>query len=382
MQRGKWMSLVLFLAPATVIYGVLVAWPNVSALYVSLLEWDGYTGESSFVGLANFARLLTAAPVGGDAQQGLGSGVLIAVGVSLGLLCGAIVAHLRARPGRGGPGPAARVLPGALLAVFGVSVACTLWYLASQGRGDSSLWVALKNNLFLTIVPGVLVLTLALVVAHLTNLPLPGMGLMRATYFFPNLMSGLVVGVLWLFLYNPNMGLFGPLLRALAWCLGTAGFSNRAAEVVAIAENGAMAQSTFIYALVPLLVWFMTGFYVVLLSAAMKNIPVGLYEAARIDGASELQMFFRVTLPLIRETLLVAFIFIVISGMRVFELIWVLSMQYVPPKHEVMATYMYQKAFVDGDFGYGSAVSVVLFAIILGIAVVLRGLLRRDVDEF
>ena len=210
MQRGKWKSLVCFLAPATLLYAVLVAWPNVSALYVSLLDWDGYTGQREFVGLSNFARLLTAPRAGGASGQGLGGGVLVGVGLSLGLLAGALGAHLGARRRQDGPGPVGRFLPGALLAAVGVSVAFTLWRLAAQSRGDPSLWVALNNNLFLTIVPGVCVLVLALAIAHLTNLPLPGMGLMRATYFFPNLMSGLVVGVLWSYLYNPRFGLFGP----------------------------------------------------------------------------------------------------------------------------------------------------------------------------
>ena len=356
------------MAPATLIYAVLVAWPNVSALYVSLLHWDGYTGEREFVGLDNFNRLLLAPSAGDEAGQSLDTFAVIGLGLSLGLLAGAVGAHLKLRRRNERESSAGRWLPGAFLGALGVSAAFTLWRLADSGRGDPSLWVALGNNIFLTIVPGVCVIVLALTVAHLTNKPLPGMGLMRATYFFPNLMSGLVVGVLWSFLYNPRFGLVGALFRGLGLeTLGSTAFLH---------------QDTFIIALAPILIWAMTGFYVVLLSAAMKNIPNDFYEAARIDGASELQLFFSVTLPLIRETLIVAATFIVISGMRVFELIWVLSYQYVAPKNEVMATYMYQKAFVEGDFGYGSAVSVVLFLIILGIAIVMRGTLRRDVDEF
>lgn len=211
-------------------------------------------------------------------------------------------------------------------------------------------------------------LTGALAVAFLTGQPRRGMGLMRATYFFPNLMSGLVVGVLWSFLYNPKFGLIGAFFRLI----GLDGLGN----------TPWLATMTFIPALAPVMIWSMTGFYVVLLSAGMKNIPSDLHEAARIDGASELQTFFRITLPLLREILLVCVTFILIGGMRIFELVWVLSYQYVAPRNEVMATYMYQKAFVEGDFGYGSAISVVLFLIILGATILLRGIVRRQSVEY
>ena len=366
MHRNQWKPLCLFLGPALVLYVLLVAWPNVAALYVSLLRWDGYTGESAWVGFANFSRLLLTRS---GHEAGSTDSLLVAfAGLAVGLAAALVLVHLRLRGRAQGAARAVRILPGVLVGLIAATAVGVLVRLAATGRGDPVLWVALGNNVFLTIVPGVLTLALALVVAHLTSRPGPLSGLVQATCFFPNLLSGLVVGVLWSFLYNPRFGLI-----------------NAAFRLVGLSDLGAtpwLAADTFIAALVPLLVWSMTGFYVVLLSAAMKNVPTDLYEAARIDGASEMHAFFRITLPLLHETLLVAVVFLVISGMRIFELIWVLSYQYVNPDHEVMATFMYQKALVEGDFGYGSAVSVVLFLLILGATLALRGVLRRDVVEY
>lgn len=97
MRRQKHIALLLFLGPAVLLYTVLVACPNAAALYVSLLRWGGYTGTREFVGLENFKRLLLA-PSGPEAPAGGWDATLLAtIGVSLGLLAGAVGAHLRLR---------------------------------------------------------------------------------------------------------------------------------------------------------------------------------------------------------------------------------------------------------------------------------------------
>jgi trehalose/maltose transport system permease protein len=109
-------------------------------------------------------------------------------------------------------------------------------------------------------------------------------------------------------------------------------------------------------------IWKTTPFVALLLLAGLQVIPGDLYEAANVDGASKIQSFMRITLPLLRPAILVTLIFRTLDALRVFDLPFVLSS--VGPQTQTMAVYNYQNLIPFGDFGYGTAVSVAVFLIL------------------
>jgi N-acetylglucosamine transport system permease protein len=184
----------------------------------------------------------------------------------------------------------------------------------------------------------------------------------QIVYFFPQLLSLVVVGVLWGFVYNPNTGLLNSGLRA--------------AGLGSLARSWLAEPSLALIAVMAVLIWSSVGFYVVLFSAAIEAIPRDLYEAATLDGAGGWQVFRRVTLPLVRETVQVAFVYLGIAALDGFAVVQVMTVGPGGPDGatEVIGLSLYRTAFSYGKFGYASAMGVALFFATLTLAVfALRG---------
>jgi len=120
----------------------------------------------------------------------------------------------------------------------------------------------------------------------------------------------------------------------------------------------------------------------VLFLAAMENIPETYYEAARLDGASPARLFFRITLPLIWDVLTTGIVFLVVGGLKVFDAIWVMENGRPSNKTHTMATLMYSKVFSEYDIGYGTAIAVLLFVLVLLATLLSFRLLKRDRLEY
>jgi N-acetylglucosamine transport system permease protein len=135
-------------------------------------------------------------------------------------------------------------------------------------------------------------------------------------------------------------------------------------------------------------IWQAVGFYMVLFIAGMQSIPDEYYEAARIDGANGWSMFWKLTIPLLWETLRTAIIFIAIAGMSMFTEVAVLTNGTGGPSRaaDVLSTYMYDQAFGGGNssnpFGYGTAIGVVILILTLGLSFLSLRLTRRDTLEY
>jgi len=246
---------------------------------------------------------------------------------------------------------------------------------------DEIFWGALKNNLFLVAVPGVLTLVLGLYFASaLRDERTPGRSVFQFTYLFPNILAGVVVATLWWFVYSPSFGVVKGILKTLHSALEAARLDavTHWLGLKELAGQAWLEPQYFMRALVPMLVWAETGFFVVLFLAGMQNIPRDLYEAARLDGASEWQVFRHVTWPGLSPITVAAVTFAIIAGMKTFDCIWVMTQQHVPERSHVLATYVYQKAFTEAHMGYGTAVALVLLIITMGaILLAQRGLARE-----
>lgn len=233
---------------------------------------------------------------------------------------------------------------------------------------ESGFPKALGNNLFLMLVPGPIILCLALFFAYSIHQRIRGARLFRIAFFFPNVISSVAVALLWILIYSTSQaGLLNNLLRT---------FAHRTSPIAFADHNHLM------WAIVPMIIWSATGFYMVLFLAAMENIPESYYEAAKLDGASPTRLFFSVTLPLMWDVLTVGIIFLVIGGLKLFDVIWLMENGRPTNETHSMSTLMYSKVFEEYNIGYGSAVAVLLFLLVLGATLVSFRLLRRERLEY
>lgn len=225
---------------------------------------------------------------------------------------------------------------------------------------------AVTNNLLLLAGAGVVILVLALLLSH----ALRGGGKMakaaRAVYLFPQIVSLVVVAVLWQFIFNPtglfNAGLEKTGLKDLTkpWL----GESKWALAAVGV---------TF--------VWWAVGFYIMIFEAGLKQIPEEVNEAAALDGSLGWHRFRNVTWPLLWSIKRVAVIYLVINTMNVFALVFLMTRGGPDHRSEVMLTYLYDQAFVNSTFGYATAVAIGNFVVVMLLTLVVLAVFRRNPVE-
>ncbi|MFI6299405.1 carbohydrate ABC transporter permease [Nonomuraea sp. NPDC050790] len=233
---------------------------------------------------------------------------------------------------------------------------------------DPQVLAALKNNAIMLLVVPVVTVVLALFLAAALSLGRRrGARIYRVVYFFPQLLSVAVVGVLFQFVFTPNSGLLNGVLNLF-------GIEGR---------SWLGDPSLALWAVMAVVVWSAAGFYVVLFCAAMESIPREILEAAAIDGASALTRLTRVVLPLVWENVQVAFIYLGMAALDGFAIVQIMTVGPGGPDNatEVLGLTLYRNAFTYGKFGYASALGVALFFLTLALAVlVLRGSRRERVE--
>ena len=199
-------------------------------------------------------------------------------------------------------------------------------------------------------------LVLALILAQALSTRIRGMGLVRLLYFLPLAMSWVAVSIIWRVVLHPD------------------GMLN---ETLHLDVNWLTSSASARWALVIMSIWKETGFFLILFLAGLSAIPSDVYEAARIDGAGAWRRFWYMTLPLLRPVTAVCAIMAVLRGVQSFSPQAVLTNGAFGT--EVINLFVYKTAFEAARMGRASAVAVLMFVILLGIAVIqLRALRRRD----
>lgn len=231
---------------------------------------------------------------------------------------------------------------------------------------DGAFWQSIQNNLWLLLVGGGATLALALLVAH----AMTGRGrvaaLLRSIFLFPQVVSVVVVAVLWQFIFNPqgllNAGLRGIGLEGLAqaWL----GDPSWALPAVGVA-----------------FVWYAVGFYVLLFAAGLQSIPQETHEAAELDGALGWRRFVTITWPLLWSVKRVAVVYLTITVMNVFALPFLMTRGGPDRASESILTFLYQTAFEHSQFGYATAVAVGNFVVVMTLSLALLFAFRRDPTE-
>ena len=243
---------------------------------------------------------------------------------------------------------------------------------------DENFWNALGNNLkYLAFIP-ITTIALSLFLAFMLTQRVRFSSIYRVIYFFPQVMSVIAIGVLWSYVYHPTIGILTPLLRMLRLepLFQVLGF-----EGVPVWMGDPRTALLSVGAVV---VWQGAGFFMVLFMAAMQDIPDDYYEAAAIDGAKRWTMFWKITLPLLWETLRAAAIFSILGAFNMFPLTMVMTNGQRGPNRatDVLATYLYEQAFESSRFGYATAIAVSLFLMVLAISIFSMQMTQRQTLEY
>lgn len=236
---------------------------------------------------------------------------------------------------------------------------------------DPLFWTALKHNAAMLIVLPIVTLGLALLFAALFTQggqAIPGANFYRIVFFFPHLMAVAIIGVLWSFVFHPTLGLLNGFLRIV----GLSGL-----ERTWLGDS-----STALWAVAAVVIWQAVGFYMVLFIAGIQSIPITFYEAAVIDGANRWTMFWRITIPLLWDNLQIALIYIGIGALDMFTIVQVMTEGGPNHASDMVARYMYVTAFSYGQFGYATAMGVVLLFLTLALSLFIFRATRRERLEF
>lgn len=207
----------------------------------------------------------------------------------------------------------------------------------------------LTTLIFVTVTVPLEVL-LGLAIALVINEPFRGRGLLRAVVLVPWAIPSTVASQMWRFIFNDRYGLFNYFL-----------FGDRTELYLAPLADPQMALGAIMVADV----WKTAPFAALLILAGLQAVPDELYEAASVDGAGAWQKFRRITLPMIKPAILLAFLFRTIDALRVFDLVFVMTQGGPADSTNVLQFYGYKKSFAEGMIGAGSAVSVLVFFLAL-----------------
>lgn len=233
-----------------------------------------------------------------------------------------------------------------------------------ESLSDVRLWKALWNTTFFTIVSVAVELVLGLGIALLINKAFFGRGLVRATILIPWAIPTAVSALMWKFLYDGQNGI-------VAKYFADIGLVHRMGDLLTT-EMGAMFSVIFAD------VWKTTPYMALLLLAGLQTIPSSLYEAASIDGATKWQQFTKITLPLLKSSILVALLFRTLDAFRVFDLIYVLTGGGPANSTETISILAYKVMFSQTNFGGGSALAVIVFLCVAIISIIYIKLLGAD----
>jgi raffinose/stachyose/melibiose transport system permease protein len=277
-------------------------------------------------------------------------------------------------------GPALVLFVGFVLAPIGVAAYYSLY--DWQGFGSLTDFVGLGNyrdvltgavfqgavlhNLVIVVLSLVVQLPVSVATALLLNRKLRGRSALRLIVFAPYVLSEATTAVIWLLILQPG-GFVDQSLTAL----GLHGLVRQW-----LADPQVVLLTMFV-----VITWKYIGFGIILLLAGLQGIPTELREAAALDGASSWQATRRVVLPLLGPTIRIWIFLSVIGSLQVFDVVWIMTLGGPANASTTMATYLIDHGFKRYEFGYGSAVAVVLFIICFAFALVYqRFALRRDTE--
>ena len=233
---------------------------------------------------------------------------------------------------------------------------------------DTIFIKSMKNTFLLMFWSLVIETPLAILLAIAISGKIKGKRYFKTVFFLPNILSSVAIGLLWSFIYNPEFGIINRLLSAVG--------------LNSLTRLWLASESTVMGSVIAVICWQFVGYHMNIYLAAIENIPAELKEAALIDGVTQGKMIRYIILPLIKPIIGIDTVLMATGSLRFFDLIYVMTNGGPNHASEVMASFMYYKSFRDYQYGYGSAVSVVLLVLCLLVTFILNRVFKSEEIQY
>lgn len=220
---------------------------------------------------------------------------------------------------------------------------------------SSDYWMTFRNTLKLVVITLVIQIPVGILLAYLLYSKTKGMKLFRTIFFLPVVIAPVAISLMFSLFYNSEIGVFNRVLEMIG--LGS------------LQTNWLSNIHTLLYAVMAPQVWQYIGLYVTIFLGALQSIPDELVESAEIDGANRTQIFFHVVLPEIASFTNICIILCVTGSLKAFEHSWIMTGGGPGVRSAYLGVYMYKTAFVNSDFGVGSAITITIVLLSLAITV-------------
>ncbi len=220
--------------------------------------------------------------------------------------------------------------------------------------GDRVFWKVLYNTLIYLVVATPCLVVMPLIIAILVNQKLRGVQTFRVIYYFPVIVSVVIAGLAWKWIYAEN---------------GLLNYFASLATFQSVKISWLTEPSIAIFAIAAVVVWRGLGYYMVIYLAGLQAIPQDLYEAAAIDGSDGWRRHIDITIPLMRPYILLVAVISAISAMKIFEEIYVMARGDHTNSTKTLVYYLYDKGIGSLEMGYASAIGVVLFVVVFAISI-------------
>lgn len=342
-RRGSGLTYgIAFTAPFILMYVVFVLLPVVQAVQMSFYDWDLLSSMGDFIGLDNYVRMLWGVDITWSMTHLFWWRIAI-LAVAIVLLYRPLVRR--------------RITAWRIAGVLGlVALAFALGFHPGEGGFwfDPDFWTAMRNTLLFTAVSVPLIAGLGLLMALALQGGRRGSRWYQMAFFVPYILPVSVVTLIWSYFLSPTQGLLAAML-----------------EPFGIAPIPWLSDSdTAMIAIIATTVWWTVGFNLVLFGAGLQDVDPTLYEAAALDGAGRWRQFVHVTLPGIRHVLLLVMVMQVIASFQVFGQVNIMTGGGPGTSTDVIIRHIYQAGFRDFELGYASAMSLVLFALMLVVSAI------------
>lgn len=234
---------------------------------------------------------------------------------------------------------------------------------------DKNFLEAMQNTILIIVMVMIFTIVFAILFAAILQRgKFKGKNFFRVIFYIPNILSIIVIGGIFGAIYDPSNGLLNTFLEAV--------------HLDFLTHKWMGEPKIVIYSIIFALVWQAIGYYMVMYMSGMSAIPEDLYEAASLDGSSEINTFFTVTLPLIWTNIRTTLTFYIISTINLsFLFVQIMTDGGPNGKTEVFLNYMYKQAYGNGAYGYGMAIGVVVFIFSFVLAAIVNKITDREVYE-
>lgn len=235
---------------------------------------------------------------------------------------------------------------------------------------DSNFLKSFQNTIFLLVIVTIVTMILAIIsAAILVREDTKFKNLFRIIFYFPNILSVVVISAIFSAILDPNQGIVNSTLNFL--------------NLNSLTRMWLGDQKVVIWCIAFAMIWQAVGYYMVMYMSSISGISISLYESASLDGATAVQQFFKITLPLVWNTIRTTLTFFVISTINLsFLFVKVMTSGGPDGSSEVFLSYMYKQAYSNSSYGYGMTIGVVVFIFSFVLSLVINKITQRDIIEF